>query len=65
MEIPRPRVESEIQLLAYATAIATPDLSLVCDLHHISWQRRILNPPREYGRIYRRMFRRGGEFEKH
>ena len=30
-------VESELQLLAYATAIAMWDLSCVCDLHHSSW----------------------------
>ena len=29
---------------AYTTAIATPDLSRVCDLHHSSRQLRILNP---------------------
>ena len=28
----------------YTTAIATPDLSHVCDLHHSSQQRRILTP---------------------
>ena len=36
-------VESELQLPAYATATATPDLSHVYDLHHSSWQHRILN----------------------
>jgi len=44
MEIPRLGVESELQLLAYATATATPDPSHVCDLHHSSWQCQILNP---------------------
>jgi len=44
MEIPRLVVELELQLLAYATATATQDPSLVCNLHHISWQRQILNP---------------------
>ena len=29
---------------AYATATAMPDLSRVCNLHHSSWQRQILNP---------------------
>ena len=29
---------------AYARATATWDPSCVCDLHHSSWQRRILNP---------------------
>ena len=38
------RVELELQPPAYATATATWDLSCVCDLHHSSWQRRILNP---------------------
>ena len=42
MEVPRLGVESELQLLA--TAIATPDPSLVCDLHHSSQQCQILNP---------------------
>ena len=37
-------VQSELQLLAYATATATPDLSRVCNLHHSSRQHRILNP---------------------
>ena len=37
-------VESELQPLAYTTAAATLDLSHVCDLHHSSWQRQILNP---------------------
>ena len=36
MEVPRLGVESELQLLAYATAIAMPDLSRICDLHHSS-----------------------------
>ena len=35
---------SELQLPAYTTAIATQDLSLVCDWHHSSQQRWILNP---------------------
>ena len=30
--------------MAYATAIATPDLSCACDLHHSSWQHQILIP---------------------
>ena len=37
-------VESEPQLPAYAIAIATQDLSHICDLHHSSWQCQILNP---------------------
>ena len=44
MEVPRLAVESELQLPAYATAIAMPDLSCICNLHHSSWQRQILNP---------------------
>ena len=46
MEVPRLGVELELLLPAYATATATHDLSRVCDLHHRSWQRWILNPPR-------------------
>ena len=34
-----------VVLRAYATAIATPDPSRGCDLHHSSWQRQIPNPP--------------------
>ena len=34
MEVPRPGVELELQLLAYTTA--TPGLSLIFDLHHSS-----------------------------
>ena len=37
-------VESELQLLAYSTATATPDLHYVWDLHHSSRQHRIPNP---------------------
>ena len=33
MEVPRLGVESELQLLAYTTATATPDLSHLCNLH--------------------------------
>ena len=44
MEVLRLGVESELQLLAYTTATATPDLSHVWDLHHSSRQRQILNP---------------------
>ena len=42
MEVPRLRVESELELPAYATA--TWDQSCICNLHHSSQQRRILNP---------------------
>ena len=41
---PRLGVNSEPQPPAYATATAMPDLSHVCDLHHSSQQRWILNP---------------------
>ena len=41
------RVELELQPLAYATATTTQDLSQVCDLHHSSQQRLILNPQSE------------------
>ena len=44
MEVPRLQVESELQLLAYATATALRDLSLACNLNHSTWQRQILNP---------------------
>ena len=47
MEFPRLGVESELQLLAYATATATPDLSHICKLHWSSLQYWILNPLRE------------------
>ena len=43
MEVPRLEVKSELQLLAYATAIATQDTSCVCNLHHSSQQCQILN----------------------
>ena len=45
VEVPRPGVESELQLPAYPTATATWDLSSVCDPHHSSWQCQVLNPP--------------------
>ena len=38
MEVPRLGVESGLQLQAYPTATATPDLSCICDLHHSLWQ---------------------------
>ena len=43
MEVPKLGVESELQLPAYATAIATPDPSRICDLCHSSRQCWILN----------------------
>ena len=42
MEFPRQGLE--LQLPAYTAAIATWDPSRICDLHHSSWQHRILNP---------------------
>ena len=44
MKVPRLGVKSELQLPAYTTATATQDLSCVCDLHHSSRQRWILDP---------------------
>ena len=38
MEVPRLGVELELQLLAYTAAIAMPDTSHVCSLHHSSRQ---------------------------
>ena len=42
MEIPRLGVKLELQLPATTTARLDPSCS--CDLHHSSWQRRILKP---------------------
>jgi len=46
MEVPRlgVKLKLEPQLLAYATAMATPDPSHICNLRCNLWQRRILNP---------------------
>ena len=44
MELPRLGVESELQLPACTIAIATQDLSHVCDLYQSSQQHQILNP---------------------
>ena len=44
MEVTRLGDESELQLLAYITATAIPDLCCICDLHLKSQQRWILNP---------------------
>ena len=44
MEVPRPRVELELQLPAYTTATATQDLGCVCDLYHRLRQGQILSP---------------------
>ena len=43
MEVPRPGLQSELLLPVYARATAMPDRSSICDLHHSSWQRQILN----------------------
>ena len=47
MEVPRLGVDSELRPLAYTIAIATWDLSLLCDLHHSSWKCWIPDPLRE------------------
>ena len=44
MEVPRLGVALELQLLVYATATATLDMSCVRNLHDRSQQRWILNP---------------------
>ena len=44
MEVTRLGAESELQLPAYTTATAAPDLSRICYLHPSSWQCQILNP---------------------
>ena len=44
MEVPRLKVKSELQLLAYTIVTAIQDLRCVCDLHRSS---QILNPPSE------------------
>ena len=44
MEVPRPGVKLELQLLAYATATAMSDPSHICNLYHSSRQCWILNP---------------------
>ena len=43
MEVPRLRVQSELQLLVYTTATERQDPSHICDLHRSSQQCRILN----------------------
>ena len=43
MEVPRLGVQSELQLPAYTTVPATLDPSYICNLHHNSRQRQILN----------------------
>ena len=44
MEVPELGVESELQLPAYAIAMAVLDLSLICDLHCSLQQHWILKP---------------------
>ena len=44
MEIPMLGVELELQLPAYATAIAMWDPRHVCDLHRSLWQQGMLSP---------------------
>uniref|UniRef100_A0A8D1LF24 G-protein coupled receptors family 1 profile domain-containing protein n=1 Tax=Sus scrofa TaxID=9823 RepID=A0A8D1LF24_PIG len=44
MEVFRPGVELELQMLSYDAAMAMPDLSCICDLHHMSGQHLILKP---------------------
>ena len=46
MEVAGSGVDSELQLLPYATATATQNLSHSWDLHHSSQQCQILNPLR-------------------
>ena len=43
MEVPKLGAELELKPLAYTTASATPEPNRICDLHHSSRQRRILN----------------------
>ena len=47
MDVPKLGVKLMLQLLAYPTATATPDLSHVCDFHHSSWHHQILHPLRK------------------
>ena len=51
MEVPMLGIESELLLLTYTTATATPDPSRVCDLYHSSRQCRILNPLSKAGNL--------------
>ena len=46
-EVPRLRVEWELQLPAYAAATAMQDLRRVCDLYHRSRQRQVPDSQRE------------------
>ena len=44
MEVPRPRFELKLQLMAYATVTAMQHLGYICDLCCRLWQCWILNP---------------------
>ena len=44
LEVPRPRVRLDLQVLAYTTAIAIQGPSHVWDLHRSSWQHQISDP---------------------
>ena len=47
MEVPRLGAKLDLQLPAYATGMATPDLSHFCDLCHSLQKHQILNLLRE------------------
>ena len=47
MEVLGLGVKSELKINAYTTATVVWDPNHICNLHHCSWQRRILNPLRE------------------
>ena len=40
----RDQIEWQLHAYATATAIATPDMGCICDLHHSFRQRQILDP---------------------
>ena len=44
MEVPWARGRTELELLAYITAMATQDPRCICDLHHSLRQHWSLNP---------------------
>ena len=44
MEVSGLGVEFKLQLLAYTTAVTTPDSSCICDLHRSLWQGWRFNP---------------------
>ena len=46
-EVPRPGLESELQLLAYGTATAMQEPRHIWDLYHSSWQHQLPDPLRE------------------